>query len=56
MEDVRSNLAQRDHMDSTREVSPLRKADDAIVLDNSQMTPEEQLGLVLQWASEKINA
>lgn len=56
MEDVRSNLAQRDHMDSTREVSPLRKADDAIVLDNSHMTPEEQLGLVLQWASEKINA
>lgn len=56
MEDVRSNLAQRDHMDSTREVSPLRKADDAIVLDNSHMTPEEQLELALQWASEKINA
>ena len=56
MEDVRSNLAQRDHMDSTREVSPLRKAGDAIVLDNSHMTPEEQLELALQWASEKINA
>ena len=56
MEDVRSNLAQRDHMDSNREVSPLRKADDAIVLDNSHMTPEEQLQLALQWAHEKMTA
>ncbi|MEY3349545.1 MAG: hypothetical protein RLY46_1584, partial [Bacteroidota bacterium] len=50
MEDVKSNLAQRDHMDSNREVSPLRKADDAVILDNSLMTPEEQLDLALQWA------
>ncbi|MEN9745270.1 MAG: hypothetical protein RL640_1108, partial [Bacteroidota bacterium] len=56
MEDVKSNLAQRDHMDSNREVSPLRKADDAVVLDNSHMTPDEQLNLALQWAKEKINA
>ena len=56
MEDVKSNLAQRDHMDSNREVSPLRKADDAIVLDNSHMTPEEQLQLALQWAYEKMTA
>ncbi len=56
MEDVKSNLAQRDHMDSNREVSPLRKADDAVILDNSLMTPEEQLDLALQWANEKITS
>lgn len=56
MEDVKSNLAQRDHMDSNREVSPLRKADDAVILDNSLMTPEEQLDLALQWANEKISS
>ncbi|MFZ9330819.1 MAG: (d)CMP kinase [Chitinophagaceae bacterium] len=56
IEDVKSNLAQRDHMDSNREVSPLRKADDAVILDNSSMTPEEQLNLALQWANEKISS
>ncbi|MEY2595409.1 MAG: hypothetical protein RI965_681 [Bacteroidota bacterium] len=54
IEEIRSNLAQRDHMDSTREVSPLRKADDAVVLDNSHLTPDEQLQLALGWAREKI--
>jgi len=47
MEDVRQNLAHRDHIDSTREESPLRQAEDAIVLDNSQLTQEQQLQLVL---------
>jgi cytidylate kinase len=42
-------------MDSNREVSPLRKADDAVVLDNSNLTPDEQLSLALEWAHEKIN-
>ncbi|MEY3920836.1 MAG: hypothetical protein RL634_597 [Bacteroidota bacterium] len=54
IEEIRSNLAQRDHMDSTREVSPLRKAEDAVVLDNSHLTPDEQLQLALGWAREKI--
>lgn len=54
IEEIRSNLAQRDHMDSTREVSPLRKAEDAVVLDNSHLTPDEQLHLALSWANEKI--
>jgi len=54
IDDIRSNLAQRDHMDSTREVSPLRKAEDAVVLDNSHLTPDEQLHLALSWAKEKI--
>ena len=41
-EDVLKNVWERDYIDSHRAVSPLRKADDAIVLDNSNMTIEEQ--------------
>lgn len=47
MEEVKENLAHRDHIDSTREESPLRQADDAVVLDNSQLTQEQQLDFVL---------
>ena len=41
-EDVLKNVRERDYIDSHRAVSPLRKADDAIVLDNSHMTIDEQ--------------
>ena len=41
-EDVLKNVRERDYIDSHRAVSPLRKADDAIVLDNSNMTIPEQ--------------
>ena len=41
-EDVLKNVRERDYIDSHRAVSPLRKADDAIVLDNSDMSIEEQ--------------
>ena len=43
LEEVRLNLEKRDHIDSSREDSPLKQADDAIVLDNSEMTVEEQM-------------
>jgi cytidylate kinase len=43
LEEVRHNLEMRDYIDSHREISPLRKAEDAIVLDNSDMSPEETL-------------
>lgn len=43
LEEVRQNLEKRDHIDSNREDSPLKQADDAIVLDNSNMTVEEQM-------------
>lgn len=43
LEDVFESLAQRDHQDTTRAESPLTQADDAIVLDNSYLTPKEQL-------------
>ena len=40
---VEKNINERDRIDSSRDVSPLRRADDAVVLDNSDMTPEEQM-------------
>ena len=42
-EEVLENVIARDKADSTRAISPLRKAGDAIVLDNSHMTVEEQM-------------
>jgi CMP/dCMP kinase len=42
-EEIRNNLISRDEQDTTRAESPLVKADDAIVLDNSHMTPEDQM-------------
>lgn len=43
MEEIVENIRQRDHLDQTRAISPLRKADDAIVLDNGGMTLEEEM-------------
>jgi cytidylate kinase len=54
IEDVLRNLQERDRIDSTREISPLRQAPDAIVLDNSSMTREEQLEFVLRLANERL--
>lgn len=54
IDEVRANLASRDHIDSTRAISPLRKPEDAVVLDNSFLSPEQQLELALQWSQEKI--
>jgi cytidylate kinase len=46
MEAVKSNLMKRDEIDSSREDSPLKKAADAVVIDNTVLTPEEQLAMV----------
>ena len=54
IEEVKTNLEMRDYTDSNREFSPLRKAADAIELDNSSLTREEQLDIVLKWAREKM--
>jgi len=51
-EEIRANIIERDRYDETRAESPLRKADDAIVLDNSYMTREEQLTWILNRISE----
>mgnify|MGYP003333191152 FL=1 len=53
-EDIEANLKHRDLMDTTRERSPLKQAQDAIVLDNTNMTKEEQMNLALSWALAKI--
>jgi cytidylate kinase len=49
-EDILKNVQERDYIDSHRAVSPLRQADDAILLDNSQMTIAEQK----EWLMEKF--
>jgi cytidylate kinase len=54
LEEVAENLQHRDLMDSTREHSPLKQADDALVLDNSHVTKEQQFEIALQWAKERI--
>lgn len=58
IDEVRHNLELRDYIDSTREESPLRQAPDAILLDNSSMTREEQLDKVIGWIKERsmVNA
>jgi len=53
-EEIEANLQHRDLMDTTRERSPLKQAKDAIVLDNTNMTREEQFNLALSWALAKI--
>ena len=50
-EEVKANISERDYMDTHRETAPLTKTDDAIVLDNSNLTPKEQLA----WVLEKVN-
>jgi len=52
--EIKANLEMRDHIDSTREFSPLKQAHDALVLDNSKLTREAQLELALSWAQERI--
>jgi CMP/dCMP kinase len=49
-EEIKSNIIARDIADENRDISPLRKADDAIVLDNSRMTVQEQM----QWINNII--
>ena len=51
--DVLNNLRDRDRRDSTREVSPLRKADNAIVLDNTCMTMEQEIEWLMNLLNEK---
>lgn len=50
-DEVVANIVKRDHIDQTRKESPLRKADDAIELDNSTLTIEQQN----QWLEERFH-
>ncbi len=49
-EEIKQNIEKRDYIDQNREISPLKKADDAIVLDNSNISRSEQL----EWVMRKI--
>jgi len=53
IDEIRHNLELRDYIDSTREESPLHQADDAILLDNSNLSREEQLEIVLEWVKDR---
>ena len=56
MNEVKQNLQERDRIDQSRAESPLRKADDAVVLDNSHITRDEQLQVAYDWAMERIKS
>ena len=49
VEEVKNNLEMRDYIDSHREVSPLKKAKDALELDNTNLTEEEQFRKAMEW-------
>lgn len=52
-EEVKNNLIERDHIDSTREISPLMQAKDAIILDNSELTRLQQLELAIDLVNKR---
>ena len=54
-DELKKNLSERDYLDSTREESPLIQVEDAIVLDNSELSIEEQLDWALVKVSEILN-
>lgn len=54
IEEVKANLEMRDYIDSNREISPLRKAEDAEEINNTGLTMQEQLDFALQLAHQKI--
>ena len=56
IEDVKANLEMRDYIDSNREISPLRKADDAIIIDNTQIDAKEQLRVAIQLAKQRMQS
>lgn len=53
LQDILQNVVDRDRQDSTRSVSPLRQADDAVVLDNSDITREEQYDFILNLLAQR---
>jgi cytidylate kinase len=53
-DEVLANIEKRDFIDENREIAPLRKADDAIVIDNSYLTREEQLEKIIDLVKQRI--
>lgn len=54
IEEVQANIQMRDYIDSNREVSPLRKAEDAVELDNTNLSEKEQLDVALHLVEKKL--
>lgn len=54
-EEIKRNIIARDIADENRDISPLRRAEDAIVLDNSRMTVAQQMEWVMKIINEKLN-
>ncbi|MFV0505184.1 MAG: (d)CMP kinase [Bacteroidales bacterium] len=54
MEEVKTNIKERDYIDQTRDESPLRQADDAEVIDNTNLTPSQQLSVALEMAKARL--
>ena len=54
LEEIKTNLEMRDYLDSHRKVSPLKKAKDAIELDNTNLTEEEQFQKAMTWVKERL--
>jgi cytidylate kinase len=54
LDEVKANLEMRDYIDSHLDVSPLRQAEDAILLDNTNLTEKEQFQKALKWAHNEI--
>jgi cytidylate kinase len=55
IEEVKANLEMRDYIDSHREISPLKKAKDAIELDNTNLTEKEQFNKAYNWVKERLS-
>ncbi len=56
LEEVKDNLCHRDHIDTTRKESPLTQAEDAILLDNTSLSVEQQVDFVTACAQERLKA
>lgn len=54
IEDIVKNLQMRDHLDTTRKENPLRKAEDAYLLDNTAITIDEQIDFVISLANSRM--
>lgn len=53
-DEVKASIEKRDQIDTTRKENPLRQAEDAWTLDNTELTMQEQVDIVLRWVDEKL--
>jgi len=54
IEEIKNNLEMRDYIDANREISPLKQASDAVLLDNTNLTEKEQFDIAYKWAQKKF--